>query len=482
MFTDVSGSCLESIVSFMYSGILRLTLDTVNVMLLVATQLEMSSLIELCQNFILEPRGSDSSAEKETAGCNLDDRANDCSVGDITGMEMPTVKLEEVNGVDDIITRLPSRPSAALTTRTTRSFSRKLQASEACRSSPVMKSSAALDHEQPGRRKHRSSVDTSVQPSVPKKLVSTSCAKEEDPDWKPTVGVCSSPVHRYNTRKQHSHPGVDKPPSSSSNVCVENVLRKHLFSSFRGSLLARNRSDSSTRNKHTAFAAIFRLPSWRRSRSILLAARVFLAKQVTVSDDGLLHCRQCKAEGVSSRSRLNAHVLRRHKHWRSCFTCRQRFASYTALMQHRNSKHRCFTRSPVSSPVKNGPSSESSSSTARSLHNKCGWCGLKFAARSKLVEHREMVHRRRTHSAVTTVCRRVVRDWNCREKDCGMKFKQRDQLRLHMAEYHPAVIFSCPECRFKTQVEHFLRRYCSSLLCIICHNKKEEKVIVIYLL
>ena len=460
MFTDVSGSCLESVVSYMYSGILRLTPDTVNVLLVVAMQLEISSLIELCQNFIANPRHPEPSGEKKQTGCNSVDSAKDHSVDEITCLHKPTVKLETENSVNDSVTTLPVCPSAEAA-RSTRSFSRKLQKSESSKSSHVVKLSTASNREQPACRKDRNSLlETSVESCEPKRLVSATSTSsvKDDPDWKPTMDSCSrSAVHRYNTRK-HSRPTVDK-PLSSSDVSVRNVRRKHMSSSSHAAHLARTHAALATTNQTTtAAAAVRNLPAWQQSRRILLAARVFLAKQIKVSDDGLLHCRQCQVEAVASRSRLAAHILRRHKRWLWCFSCHQLFSSFLAMVRHRYRKH-YYTRY-ASSPIckKVTVSSRSGPSTALSLHNKCGWCGLKFAARSKLIEHRETVHRKRTDSALTRVCRRVVRDWSCSEKDCGMEFKQKDKLRLHMAEHHPTVIFSCPECRFKTQVEHILRR------------------------
>ena len=131
------------------------------------------------------------------------------------------------------------------------------------------------------------------------------------------------------------------------------------------------------------------------------------------------------------------------------------------------------TRSPISlrKRVRVGSRSSpsrmarSSPSTMTSTYNKCGWCGQKFTARSMLVEHRNNVHRKRTDAALVPVCRRVIRDWTCSEKDCAMQFKHKDKLCQHMAEHHPTVIFSCPECRFKTQVEHILKRYHSHFVC-----------------
>ena len=447
--------------SFMYSGSLFLTQDSANVMLMVAKQLEISSLMELCQNFIADPQHPNPLGEKEHPDCSVEEIAKDCTVDATTHMDRATIKQEEENCIDDSITTLPMCLSAP-PTHTTRSLSRKLQAIESGKSSQVIKS--ASDHDPIGCRKRRNSHDTGEESLQPKRLiseVSSGSGKKADPHWKPTMDSCSrSPDRSYNTRK-HSHGTVDKPVSSST-VSVQNVHRKHLSSSSSPtSHLARKPTASMTTNQSMTSAAVRGLPAWWKSRTLLQAARVFLAKQIKASDDGLLHCQQCQVKSAVSRSRLSAHILRHHRQWHLCFLCRQKFLSYIGLVRHRNSKHRYLpkTWSRISLCKKVGVGSPSGMSTAQSLRNKCGWCGLKFSARSKLIEHREAVHRKRTPATVTPVCRRVARDWNCGEKDCGMKFKHKDKLRLHMAELHPAVIFSCPECRFKTQVEHFLRRY-----------------------
>ena len=446
----MSGSCLENIVSYMYSGVLCVTPDTVNILLVVATQLEISSLVELCESFIANP---DSSAEKERAVCISEDKAQDHVVSEVTHMHKPAIKVEKENSAVDNVTTSPVCPSS-VPVHTTRSFSRKLQAIESSKTTQVTRST---NHEQTGRRKRRNSLDTCAESSPPKrssKVTDASCSVAGDTDWKP---ISQSPVHRYNTRK-HSNPTVDK-PVSLPDVSTQNMHQKHSLSLSQTTPPDQQPPASAVTDLSMASAAVYGLPAWQRSRRLVLAARVCLAKQIKVADDGLLQCRQCPVEAFVSRSRLTAHVLRRHKQWRSCFTCHQQFASFLALNRHSYAKHRHFPymRSSVSLCKKE---SESSSSTAHSLHNKCGWCGLKFAARSKLIEHREAVHRKRNDVSLASVCRRVVRDWSCSEKDCSMKFKHKDKLRLHMAEHHPTVIFSCPECRFKTQLEHILRRYC----------------------
>ena len=465
MVTDVSGSCLENIVSYMYSGSVILTPDTASVMLIVAKQLEISSLMELCQNFIADPRHPSPSGDEELPDCSVEERAEVCSVDEPTHVDKATIKQEKENSIKDSITTVLICPSAPVT-RTTRSFSRKLQAIESDKSSQVIKYTPDCDPT--GCRKRRNLPVAGIgeeESSQPKRLisaVSSGSSKKNDPDWKPTIENRSqSALRSYNTRKQ-PHGTVDKPVSSSV-VSIQNVHRKDLSSSSPASHLARKQPTSMTTNhsKTSAQSAAVRgLPAWWKSRTLLLAARVYLAKQVKASDDGLFHCRQCQVKPVVSQSRLSAHSIRRHRQWHLCSLCRQKFLSYMGLVQHRNSKHSYLpgTRSRASLCKKVGVSSPSGRSTAQALRNKCGWCGLKFSDRSMLIEHREAVHRRRIVATVRPVCRRVARDWNCGEKDCGMKFTQKDKLRLHMSEFHPAVIFSCPECRFKTQVEHFLKR------------------------
>lgn len=463
--SDVSGSCLENLVSFMYSGILRLTPDTVNVMLLVATQLEISTAIELCQNFIAN-HYLDPSREKELQDAPIfADMAQDHEVGEIVHMREPAVKVEDEPSVGDIVSVLEICPSDTVT-RTTRSVSRKSQATRSVESSQVIKSSLTSSREQTvatrnSSRRRTCTDDTEVScESVPSKrsvsAASTSSSEQNDPDWKPTMNsACGS---RYNRRK-HSHPAVCK--SVSSAASVQNANENDLFSS--GDKIHPLRIASRCRTSVTGIQSkmpngIYSLPAWQHSRRSLTVAGVVLAKRIKMTDDGLMHCRQCEVETFTSRSRLNAHVLRRHQRRHFCVSCGQSFVSLLALIRHRNSQHRLFPNARSRTYLYNKESGGSSASTTASLRNKCGWCGLKFTARSKLVEHRETVHRKRTDTASAPVYPRVVRDWNCREKDCGMMFKHKVKLCMHMAEHHPTVVFSCPECRFKTQVEQILKR------------------------
>jgi len=474
--SDVSGSCLENLVSYMYSGTLRLTPDTVNVMLVVATHLEISTVIELCQKFIANPHYSNQSRESEYTDCNSEVVAQDVEVDEVVPACKATVKVEKENGTDDCVSTLQMCPSAALP-RTTRSSSRKFQAVESGESRQVkpvtLSPKKTVRNSSRGRKRNDSVIAETDENYLPaKRSVSATSAGSDEVDHpvrKPAVDSDShSQIHHYNTRR-HSRSAVRK-LVSSADVAIQNAHRKRMFSpSDRTLLLKVSRKHPASAAKNHQGTAVCSLPAWQQSRRIVLAARVFLAKRIKVTDHGLWHCRQCQIEALSSRSHLAAHILCRHRQRLFCGSCTRHFASFLALIRHKHSKHRYFryTRSPISVCKKASGESWSSPSTTASLRNKCGWCGLKFEARSKLVEHRETVHRKRADAAPSTpVCRLVVRDWSCSEKDCGAKFKHKDKLRLHMAEHHPTVIFSCPECRFKTQMEHILKRYCSHFVLL----------------
>lgn len=195
---------------------------------------------------------------------------------------------------------------------------------------------------------------------------------------------------------------------------------------------------------------------------------------------GHFTCQLCAASSPSFplSSMFTAHHVRFHtKEW-MCSRCSKKFSSHCALVRHRKITHsgtriidrlpvpnaarnRCASRL-VTSSVDNKKTKNSRPATeSSSTYNKCGWCGQKFSNRSKLLEHRDAIHRRPKVAADTSVAkvhRKVIREWSCSEKGCNERFKVKDKLREHMAAVHPSVIFSCPECRFKTQVEHFLQR------------------------
>ena len=458
---DVSGSCLENLVSFMYSGNLRLTPETADIMLLVAMQLEITTVIELCQNYIENPNVSDPAEANEHNACDSDSNAQSYEVDEVVPCYKSSVKVKTEN--DDSV-------SDYALTRTTRSSSRKLIAEVLDKSSQISRPAVTASCEQTviyGSRKRGYAAEIGTGSSASKKslsIVSTMSVTGNDPDWTPDVDNDSrSQTHRYNTRKQSRHKLVLSP-----GLFVSNVRLKQVLSASGGNTPQPNHSSSFTRNQCLKSAAVYCLPAWRQSRKLLWTARIVLVKRTKMMDGGSnWQCRHCQSEGFTSRSHLNAHALCRHRKWRICFSCGQQVGSLLALIRHRNCKHR---RLPCSRSEKSFTSevdfeSRLSQAAMTSVHNKCGWCGQKFTARAKLLEHRATVHRKRINTTSTPICRRVLRDWRCTEKDCGLEFKYKDKLRLHMAEQHPDVVFSCPECRFKTQVEQFLKRYIQSL-CI----------------
>lgn len=102
-----------------------------------------------------------------------------------------------------------------------------------------------------------------------------------------------------------------------------------------------------------------------------------------------------------------------------------------------------------------------SAASALVFRNRCGWCAMTFLRRADLLEHRQQVHRRRKEFPMSGAVRekRIRHDWTCKEKSCGgTHLKTKEALRDHMAAAHPTVFLSCPKCRYKTQVDHYLKR------------------------
>ena len=449
----------------MYSGILQLSPTTVDIVLLGATQLEITAIVELCQNYIENKCNSKVSGVKEHIAYKCRYSARNCEVIDTRHMQKPNLKAKQADSADNSMYASPGDLLAAQMD-TSESSGENLQFEE---SSQVMKSQVTSGHGQrvvdrsPFQcRKRRHATENGAESLLSEKSVSvlsSGSKTDNDPDWKPES---RSATHQYNTRK-HSRLNVHK-PLSSDRVAVQKTPRKRLLSAYRETLPLQivKKCPYSSISNHTATSTpVYCLPAWQQSRRLLLAARFLLIKQTETIDDGCLRCGQCKFKGFASRSYLRAHVLSRHRHWHCCFSCGRRFASFIALLLHRGNKHRHFPSSR-SRGKKADTKSPSCQEVIILSRNKCGWCGQKFASRSKLLEHRHAVHRKRSDAPSSPAGgHRVMRAWCCCEKDCGMEFKYKDMLRIHMADQHPNVVFSCPECRFKTQVEQILKRYCS---------------------
>lgn len=92
------------------------------------------------------------------------------------------------------------------------------------------------------------------------------------------------------------------------------------------------------------------------------------------------------------------------------------------------------------------------------FRNKCGWCGRTFLRRADLLEHRKMFHKSRKKPAGFEPEKRHRNDWSCSEKGCDARPKSKEELKDHMSTAHPNVFLSCPNCRYKTQVDHYLKR------------------------
>jgi len=97
--------------------------------------------------------------------------------------------------------------------------------------------------------------------------------------------------------------------------------------------------------------------------------------------------------------------------------------------------------------------------------NRCGWCGTSYVSRLELLEHRRTVHAPKPKLAVVTNVgdsprvKRTHLDWTCKERGCPVpQCKNKEALKLHMSVMHAHIVISCPGCRFKTQLEYFLKR------------------------
>lgn len=186
------------------------------------------------------------------------------------------------------------------------------------------------------------------------------------------------------------------------------------------------------------------------------------------SDTSKYRCQICRSH-FRLKSEASVHHLRNHS---TSYTCRvarclRSFNSHVRLLRHQHLHHLMSGSEQISAAKKpaDATTSDRFSSVSFaiegvfSISNKCGWCGQVFPSRMQLREHRQTVHRKPKLPDVVGKKRRVQRDWNCREKSCGQLFKTKDKLKFHMSEAHPSVTFSCPDCRFKTQVEQILLRY-----------------------
>ena len=158
-------------------------------------------------------------------------------------------------------------------------------------------------------------------------------------------------------------------------------------------------------------------------------------------------CIQCK-ETFKTKSQLLSHS---HKHQKG----RQQFGSIFSIWQ----------KLLVSERQKKSPANMlNRKREALPFRNKCGWCGQSFTQRTELLQHRQLVHHKPKDETVIKK-RRIPYDWNCKEKSCGVPFKTKEALKLHMSSAHPNVVFACPLCRFKTQLDYFLKRY-TNIFCL----------------
>lgn len=210
-----------------------------------------------------------------------------------------------------------------------------------------------------------------------------------------------------------------------------------------------------------------------RTRFTGICQETVTSNSCRTGDKAKYSCATCRAS-FELKSEAMVHRMRMHSTSYTCQAprCFRQFRTCLKLLCHQRFKHGCGVQSKTTThvvPVKRSPVARTTvvprtlvdtfvSEDVFSISNKCGWCGQTFASREQLLEHRQTVHRKPKLPETVVTKRRVQRDWSCKEKSCGLTFKTKDKLKMHMSETHPSVVFSCPECRFKTQVEQILLR------------------------
>lgn len=93
---------------------------------------------------------------------------------------------------------------------------------------------------------------------------------------------------------------------------------------------------------------------------------------------------------------------------------------------------------------------------------KCYLCRRPFVHQSSL-----QTHCAKNHRQIKAVDRKQMHHerkkdkshWRCQQNDCSAVCKSVEQVKRHMAAEHPAVLFSCPNCKFTSQVERIFLRY-----------------------
>lgn len=93
---------------------------------------------------------------------------------------------------------------------------------------------------------------------------------------------------------------------------------------------------------------------------------------------------------------------------------------------------------------------------------KCPFCRQPFVHQSSLQTHCATNHKRMKAIDGKEIHHERKKDkshWRCQQNDCSAVCKSVEQVKKHMAAEHPTVLFSCPNCKFTSQVERIFLRY-----------------------
>lgn len=158
----------------------------------------------------------------------------------------------------------------------------------------------------------------------------------------------------------------------------------------------------------------------------------------------------------------------------SCPHCRRNFARASWCLAHIVKHH--FSHLHHYRPSKIRLSSTTPKFSASRLPYKCSSCWRVFRHLSNLRIHCVKNHPSKVDKYYREIYkreRRRAREWDCREFNCGLRFSSGENLKRHMAIAHSLVTYSCPDCKFTSQLEKlFLRhreqRHGQMKICHIC--------------
>lgn len=146
----------------------------------------------------------------------------------------------------------------------------------------------------------------------------------------------------------------------------------------------------------------------------------------------------------------------------SCPHCQHNFARASCCLAHIVKLH--FTHLHHYRPSKSKISSTALKFSTSHRPYKCSSCWRVFLHLSNLRLHCATNHLSKVDKYYREIYkreRRLAREWHCQEFDCGLRFSSGENLKRHMAITHSLVTYSCPDCKFTSQVKKLFIRYMS---------------------